>query len=223
MRRNAHGFTLIELLVVISIIALLVALLLPALSAARASAQAISCANTMRQNMAAVHAYATDNRDLVVAIADDRAIGGSYHSQWYNVLGNYLNYSTLWPGAGYFDDLPNRRHSARLCATGQAVVGASYGDAFDPNIGESAPLAPFVWDRNGSYPFGRLHLAHIKRPSTWIGFVETAFYDEETALTIFYSPNRFAWTEDLDGDGRPDSPSSVPYHIYGQANPKVQL
>lgn len=62
---RSSAFTLIELLVVISIIALLVGLLLPALAAARESARKTACANNLRQQGIAIHAYAADEKDAL--------------------------------------------------------------------------------------------------------------------------------------------------------------
>jgi prepilin-type N-terminal cleavage/methylation domain-containing protein len=61
--KSSSGFTLIELLVVISLITLLIALLLPALSQARETSVTIQCGSNVRQQMTAISAYATDNRD----------------------------------------------------------------------------------------------------------------------------------------------------------------
>jgi prepilin-type N-terminal cleavage/methylation domain-containing protein/prepilin-type processing-associated H-X9-DG protein len=64
--RTESGFTLIELLVVIAIIGILASLLLPALTKSKAKAQAIGCANNIRQLATASSLYADENSDLLV-------------------------------------------------------------------------------------------------------------------------------------------------------------
>ena len=62
---GSSGFTLIELLVVIAIIAILAALLLPVLNRAKNQASKTIDLSNLRQIMVALHAYTSENNDMV--------------------------------------------------------------------------------------------------------------------------------------------------------------
>jgi prepilin-type N-terminal cleavage/methylation domain-containing protein len=71
--RSGTGFTLVELLVVIGIIAVLVALLLPALQKAKDQANAVKCANNMKQLITAFATFAHDNKGHLPGNRDNYA------------------------------------------------------------------------------------------------------------------------------------------------------
>ena len=79
-RRNArgsttNGFTLIELLVVIAIISILASLLLPTLVGAKERTRRVTCKNSQRQLLLAVHLYGDDNQQFVPSGAANPPFG----------------------------------------------------------------------------------------------------------------------------------------------------
>src|SRR5438552_17497889 len=73
--RTSPSFTLIELLVVIAIIAILASLILPTLIGAKERARRVSCKNSQRQFLLAVHMYGDDNEQRVPSGAANPPFG----------------------------------------------------------------------------------------------------------------------------------------------------
>src|SRR5262245_48525924 len=85
------AFTLLELLVVIVVLSILAALLLPALGQAKEKARVVGCLSNLRQIGVAMHLYANDHEDELVAAEFSKRNGAEFEQGWPTllVLGGY--------------------------------------------------------------------------------------------------------------------------------------
>ncbi len=134
------GFTLVELLVVIAIIGVLVALLLPAVQAAREAARRAQCANSLRQNMLAVHMYSDACGVIPPANLPSQTIGGaSLQITWFA----QVNYSTndVATESGLLAPFIEKSKAVLKCASSNPKIEKLYKDAtggygYNMNLGQ---------------------------------------------------------------------------------------
>lgn len=89
---NSRGFTLIEMLVVVAIIALLIAMLVPTIGGVMAQARTVGCLNNLRQQAAAILAYAGE-REGELPFFEIEARDHGFNDNWAAQLvrGGYLD------------------------------------------------------------------------------------------------------------------------------------
>ena len=113
-RPLTSAFTLIELLVVIAIIAVLIALLLPAVKSARENARTAICMSNQRQVYMGLHAYATENEELVNPSYRNNARTWPYYMREHlpgidiDAVGNPLFTWVGWYGAARSEPPPQQ-------------------------------------------------------------------------------------------------------------------
>ncbi len=165
-RDDGRGFTLIELLVVVAIIAVLVAILLPALSTARQSAQAVICANNLRQLNMAHFKWIEDYRDYMICrcIPVNYTEGTGPGKYW----GGYT-WSQTWVMRKYVDSDWGRTGTLYNCPTFKSDISADIGN--NPNYGWNYGGLGWLDDSTLFYHFKRY--TKVSEPVQTIAFMDS--------------------------------------------------
>lgn len=176
------GFTLVELLISLSVLAILIAMVFPAVSRMSERASQTQCAGNLRQIMAAIHLYTSDNSGYLPIASRQTGETTAQNTRWSRDLDEYLPQSRR----GHLNHI--WENEVFVCS---AAINPAYGKGGPKYVRMSYSATQALYGNEGSDRFSARNILTIPDPSRTM-----LIYESKLGTTFPHQTNYYnSWAQ----------------------------